>query len=97
MGLGGTRRDDANALASPRVNDNEQSAYRAHAKRDESLFIRIGFVIRDRDGISVVKNRNRFGHPDAVLAVVDSGFARVIPLKAHSFSVRTCCAYVKAI
>lgn len=83
MGLGRTRGYDANVVASPRVHDDKQAADRAH-----------GFIIRGRDGVGVVKDRNRFGHTDTVFAKVDSGFARVIPLKAHSSSVRTRCAYV---
>ena len=62
---------------------------RAHANRDESLLFRIGFVVRNRDRVRVVKNRNRFGHPDAVLAQVASGFDRLVPFEAHSSSVRT--------
>lgn len=42
--------------------------------------MRIGFI-RDRDGIGVVKHRNRIGHPDTVLAKIDPGFARLIPLE----------------
>src|SRR5574340_672742 len=57
----------------------------------------MGFIIRDRDGIRVVQNRNRFGHADAVLAKVDPGFARLVPFEAHSSSVRTNCAYVKLL
>lgn len=55
--------------------------------RDESLLVRIGFVIHNRDGVRVIKNRNRFGHADAVLAVVASGLVRLIPLEAHILSV----------
>src|SRR5262245_22845011 len=80
MGLGRTRRDDTNVFDSPRVHDNEQPAHRAHAKRYESLLIRIGFIISNRDRIRLVKNRNRFGHADAVLAKVDPG----LPASSHS-------------
>ncbi len=71
------------------------TARRTHAERDESLLARVGFIIRDRDGVRIVKDRNRLGHSDAVLAKVDSGFARFVPLEAHDSSVRTLCAYVK--
>ena len=94
MGFGRTRRNNANVLASPRVHDNEQASERTHAERHEPLLVRIGFVIRDRDRMRVVKNRNRFGYADAVLAVINSSLARLIPLEAHSSSVRTDCAYV---
>ncbi len=94
MGFRRTRGNDANVLTSPSVDDDKQSAHRSNAKRDESLLIRIGFVIRHRDRVRVVENRNRLGHADAVLAEVDSGLARLIPLEAHSSSVRTDCAYV---
>ncbi len=93
MGFGRTRGDDANVVASPRVHDNEHPGRRTHADRHESLLVRIGFIIRDRNGIRIVKNRNRFGHADAVFAKVDSSLARLIPLEAHSLSVRTNCAY----
>src|SRR5690349_10300676 len=94
VGFGRTRGYDANVVASPRIHDYEQSAHRTHAHRDESLLIRIGFIIRDRDGVRVVKNWNCFGHPDAVLAEIGAGLARLIPLETHSSSVRTSCAYV---
>lgn len=96
MGLGWSRRYDANVVGSPRIHDDEQSAQRSDAERDESLLFRIRVVILDRDGVGVAKDGNRFGHADAVLAKVDPGFARLIPLEAHSSSVRTSCAYVNS-
>lgn len=69
---------------------------RAHTKRDESLLMWIGFIIRDRDGIWVLENRNRLGHANAMLPKVDSGLARLIPLEARSLRVHTSCAYVNS-
>jgi len=40
---------------------------------------------------------NRLGHPDAVLAKVESGFALIVPLEAHGSIVRTFCTYVKRV
>ena len=83
-------------MFSPRhVDHHEQAARSTHADRDKSPLVQIGCIIRDRDGIGIVKDRNRLRHPDAVLAEVDADFARVIPLEAHTYSVRTFCAYVK--
>jgi hypothetical protein len=42
-------------------------AHRTHAERDISLLIRGGFVIRDRDGVWIVKDRYRLGYADPVL------------------------------
>jgi hypothetical protein len=42
-------------------------------------------------------NRNRFGHANTVFAVVDPGFARLVPFDAHASSVRTYCAYVNSV
>jgi hypothetical protein len=73
----------------------EQTAGRTDAERHIALLIRIGFIIPDRDGVRIVKNWNRLGHPDTVLAEVDSRFALLVPLETHNLSVRTICAYVK--
>ncbi len=51
--------------------------------------------IRDRDGVWIVKNRNRFGHPDTVPTEVDSGLALFVHSNPSIFIVRTLCAYVK--
>src|SRR3954464_7097526 len=83
-----TRGNDPNVVAAPSVDHHEQAAHCAHPKSHKSLLVRIGFVIRDGDGVRIVENRNRFRHADAVLAVIDSGLARLIPLEAHSSSVR---------
>jgi hypothetical protein len=40
-----TRRNDANVLASPGINDHQQPAHGPNAKCHESLLARIGFVI----------------------------------------------------
>jgi hypothetical protein len=61
----------------------------------KSFLAQAGFIIRDRDGVRIVKDRNCFGHPDTVLAKVDPGFALLIPFEAHNLSVRTFRAYVK--
>lgn len=79
----------------PGVDNHEQTASRAQTERDQSLFIGIGFV-RDRDRVRIVKDRNRFGHPDTVQAKVESCFARFIPFEAHLLSVRTLCTDVNA-
>lgn len=79
-------------FASSRIRDGEHAAHRIHAERDESLLIRIGFVIRDRDATGVVKKKS-LRPSDTELAVVDS--ARVHPTEVHSSSsVRTRWAYV---
>ena len=48
-------------IASPRVYDHKQAHLPAHAKRHKQPLVRIGFIIRDRDGVRVVKNRHCFG------------------------------------
>jgi hypothetical protein len=68
---------------------------RTHAERYQSFLVQAGFIIRDRDGVRIVKDQNRLGHPDTVLAKVDPGFALFVPLEAHNFGVRTLRAYVK--
>ena len=97
MGLRRARGNDANVLASPRVHNHEQSAHHTHAKRDEPLLIRIGFIIPDRDGIGIVKDGNRFGHAYAVLSKVDAGLACLVPFETHISIVRTDCAYVNSV
>jgi len=57
MGIGKTCRNDANVRASPRIHDHEQAAHRTYADCDESFLVRIGFVIRDGDGVRIVENR----------------------------------------
>ena len=57
--------------------------------------VQAGFLVRDRDGARIVKDRNRLRHPDAMLAEVDSSFALFVLLEAHHSSVRTLCTYVK--
>jgi hypothetical protein len=57
MGFGRTRGYNANVVASPRVHDHEQAAHRTYADCDESFLVRIGFVIRDGDGVRIVENR----------------------------------------
>ena len=79
MGFGRTRRDNPNVLATPGLYNYEQTAHLTHADRDKSLLTRVGFLIRDRDGVRIVKNRNRFGHPHPVFAKVDPGFAFFVP------------------
>jgi hypothetical protein len=49
-------------IAAPRIDNYEQTARRADTKRHESPLIDVGFIIRDRDGVRIVKNRNRLGH-----------------------------------
>src|SRR5450432_3824866 len=66
-----------------------------HAESDKPLLARIGFHIRDRDRVRIVKHRKRFGHTDAVLAKVDPSLALFVPLETHNLSVRTLCAYFK--
>ena len=63
--------------------DHEQPARRTHAERDESAVIRVGFIIRDGDGVGIVKDRNRLRHADPMPSEVDSGFALFVPLEAH--------------
>jgi hypothetical protein len=46
-------------------------------------------------GVGIVKDRNRFGHANAVLQEVDSGFAVFVPIETPDCSVRTICAYAK--
>ena len=94
MGFGRTNGNNPNALPTPCVDNREQTARRTYTQRDESPLPRIGFIIRDRDRVRIIKNRNRLGHPDTVLAEVDSSFALFVPLETHDFSVRTLCAYV---
>ena len=94
MRFGGTRGDDPNVFAAPSVNDHEQTARGAHAERDKSLLIRVGFIVRDGNSVGIVKHGNRFGHADTVPAEVDSGLAFFIPLETHNLSVRTSCTYV---
>ena len=80
----------------PGVRDDEQAARRAHTECDKSPLVRVRLIIRDGDGVRVVKHRNRFGHAHSMLAKVDSGLARLVPFKGHQFIVRTSCAYVNA-
>ena len=93
--FGRARGNNPNVLTTPCIYNDEHAACRSHAERDESPLAGIGLLIRDRDGVGIVKNRNCLGHPDAVLAEVDPGFARFVPFEAHEYSVRTLCAYVK--
>src|SRR6266545_1624392 len=95
MDFGRTCGDNPNVLATPRIDHHEQTARRTHSESDKPLLARVGVIICDGDGVRIIKDRNRFGHPYAVLANVDSSFALLIPFEAHDFSVRTFCAYVK--
>jgi len=97
MRLGGTRGNDPDVLASPSVDNHEQTASGAHAERDKSLLFSIGFVVRDGDRVGIVQNWNRFWHPNTVPAKVNSRLARFIPLEAHDPSVRIFCAYVNSV
>jgi len=97
MGFSGTCGNDPDVVTTPSVDDHEQTARRTHAKRNESLLVRVGFIIRDRDGTRIVKDRNRFGQTDAVLAEVASGLTLLVPLETHAVSVRTSCTYVKRV
>ena len=96
MSFGGTRRDDANVLASPRVHDDEQSAHRSHAKRDESLLFRIGFFIRDRDGVGSSKTGIASGIRTPCLRKLIPALLASSHSKPTASSVRTDCAYVNS-
>ena len=95
MWFGGTHGNDPDVVATPRVDDDEQTPGRAPAERNESPLTRVGFIVRNRDRVRIFKNRNRFRHADPVPSKIDSGLALFVPLKAHNVSVRTLRAYVK--
>jgi hypothetical protein len=83
MQLGWTYGDDPNVLPSIAIDDSQQAAGRAQTESDETPFSGVGLVVRDRDGVRIVKNRDRFGHANAMLAEVDSGLALLVPLELH--------------
>ena len=83
MNFGGACRDNSDALSTPSVGHNEQSAGCPHAECDVPLFMRIRFVIGNGDGIWIVKHRDGFWHTNTVFPKVDSGFAVLIPLETH--------------
>jgi hypothetical protein len=81
----------------PSLDNHEQTPGRTQADCHKSPFVRLRFIIRYRDGVGIVKCRNRLRHPDAVLPKIETCFALLVPLKTHAFSVRTYCAYVKRV
>ena len=97
MRCGGSCGYDSDVLATPSIDNHEQTACRTHAECHKSPFVRLRFIIRDSDGVGIVKRRNRLRHPDAVLPKIETGFALLVPLETHPFSVRTYCAYVKRV
>lgn len=97
MRCGGSCGYDSDILATPSIDNHEQTACRTHAECHKSPFVRLRFIIRDSDGDGIVKRRNRLRHPDAVLPKIETGIALLVPLETHPFSVRTYCAYVKRL
>src|ERR1022692_2734276 len=97
MRCGGSCGYDSDVLATSSIDNHEQTACRTHAECHKSPFVRLRFIIRDSDGVGIVKRRNRLRHPDAVLPKIETCFALLVPLETHPFSVRTYCAYVKRV
>ena len=58
--LGRARRDNPDVFVTIRVDDHQQTACRSQSKSDESLLVRVGLMVRYRDGIGIIKDRDRF-------------------------------------